>query len=46
MVTRKSISITEETYEELTGLISGYKESMDDIIKKCVKSYKKEYKLK
>lgn len=45
MVTRKSISLTAETYQELTSLISGYRESMDDIISKCIRAYKKEQKL-
>jgi predicted CopG family antitoxin len=43
---RKSISLNEETYNELTSLISGYKESMDTIVRKCIQSYKKEQKLK
>ena len=38
---RKSISLTEKTYNELTSLITGYRESMDDIVSKCIEAYKK-----
>lgn len=41
---RKNINISEETHAELNRLgMRG--ESFDDIIRKCVKSYKKEHKL-
>lgn len=43
---RKSISLSESTYDELVKLGTGYKESMDDIVTKCIRSYKKEYKIK
>jgi predicted lactoylglutathione lyase len=38
---RKSVSLNEETYNELISLSSGYKESIDDIVKKCIKAYRK-----
>lgn len=41
---KKPISVKEETYNELVGLVTRYKESMDDIVKKCIKAYKKENK--
>jgi predicted lactoylglutathione lyase len=37
----KSVSLNEETYNELISLSSGYKESIDDIVKKCIKAYRK-----
>ena len=43
---RKSISLSEDTYNELTKLGTGYMESMDDIVNKCIQSYKKEHKIK
>lgn len=42
---RKSISLSEDTYNELTNLGNEYKESMDNIVSKCVQAYKKLNKL-
>ena len=45
VVSRKTVSISEETHSELTK-IGVYGETIDDIIKKCVEAYKRERKIK
>ena len=40
VVSRKTVSISEETHSELTK-IGVYGETIDDIIKKCIDAYKK-----
>jgi hypothetical protein len=40
VVSRKTVSISEETHAELTKL-GVYGETIDDIIKKCIDAYKK-----
>jgi len=39
---RKTVSVSEETHKELAKL-GVYGESIDDIIRKCIESYKREH---
>ncbi len=43
VVSRKTVSISEETHSELTKL-GVYGETIDDIIRKCIEAYKKQNK--
>jgi predicted CopG family antitoxin len=43
VVSRKTVSISEETHSELTKL-GVYGETLDDIIRKCIEAYKKQNK--
>jgi predicted CopG family antitoxin len=43
VVSRKTVSISEETHYELTKL-GVYGETLDDIIRKCIEAYKKQNK--
>jgi hypothetical protein len=40
----KTIKVSDETHKEL-GKLGAWGETMDGIIGKCIKSYKKEHKL-
>jgi hypothetical protein len=43
VLNRKTVSISDETHKELVKL-GVYGETIDDIIRKCIEAYKKQYK--